>query len=95
MTVEKACFILPSDIKAIRITCTKCGTATLVPLSYALELGAVLERNCVVCGSSTGFKRDTTEWSGMVLLVEKLGKLSETMKSREISCSFQIECPTG
>jgi hypothetical protein len=94
MTIEKMCFVNPEDIKAIKISCVACGSSTLVSLGEATNLATIIERNCAVCGSATGFRRNTREWEELVLLGERLKQLPDTMKSRGITYSFRIECPT-
>jgi hypothetical protein len=93
MTIEKMCFVNPTDIKAVRIACGQCGSATVVPLNQFNSLAALVERNCVTCGTPSGFRRDTTECNRILLLTESLGVLVELMNGRNINYSLQIECP--
>jgi hypothetical protein len=94
MTIEKMCFIKPEDVKAAKISCKACGSSTIVPLKEINNIAVLLERDCVVCGSSTGFTKGSREWEDVILLGEKLGRLADTMKARGITYSLRIECPT-
>jgi hypothetical protein len=93
MTIERMCFIKPDDVKSAKISCNACGSSTIVPLKEISNIAALLERNCIVCGSPTGFKKDSREWQDVLLFGEKLGHLSNTMKARGITYTLRIECP--
>lgn len=94
MTIEKMCFIGPEDIKAARISCKTCSSSTIVPLKEINNIAVLLERDCAVCGSSTGLAKGSREWEDVILLGEKLGQLADTMKARGITYTLRIECPT-
>jgi len=93
MTIEKVCFVHPYDIKAVRITCNDCGCCTVVPLGELRNISVLVERNCVMCGKSTGVNRETAEYRTMLLFAETLGKLAEATSGRNIEFSMQIGCP--
>lgn len=93
MTIEKTCFISPEDFKAVKIGCKKCGSFTVVPLGDISAIAPLLERNCIGCGSPSGFGRDTDEWKSVLLLSENLAKLKDKMQATNVSYSLQIECP--
>ncbi len=94
MTIEKVCFVAPEDFRAVKIACKQCGSFTVVPLDDVSAIAPLLERNCIGCGTPSGFARDTEEWKSVLLLSENLAALKAKMQARNVAYSLQIDCPS-
>ena len=94
MTFEKQCFVGLEDIKAVRFTCSDCGTAVLVPIKELAEgttdVGLHVVRTCQ-CGAQSMFAEGTLETENLIRFNKLLAGLPATFKGRNIQYALQIE----
>ena len=93
MTFEKSCFVSPQDIKSVKIQCTACGSANIVPVAKLDKIGNALANKCVYCGEPSGVNMGTRELEELMVFSDILGRLAAHLKGRNITYSLQIECP--
>lgn len=92
MMIEHVCFLLPDDIKELRVSCTQCGASSTVPAGEFKSLGALIEGECISCHSKSGIARNTDEWNLLVSFAQSLARLSSSLKGRNIQLSLRIDC---
>jgi len=95
MTQEKKCFVNPEDISAIRVQCTNCKSASIIPIAKLVNgenISYRMSRTCPDCQTNSGFQGGNREFEDFVYFNVLLGKLVGTMKGRKIEFSFQGEC---
>jgi hypothetical protein len=94
VTFEKKCFVTPEDIKAVQFTCMGCGTYVVVPVGKIIDtvdIGTHIVRTCQ-CGLESNFGIGTQETENLIHFNKLLASLPATLKGRNISFAFQIEC---
>jgi ribosomal protein S27AE len=95
MTQEKKCYVYPEDISAIRFSCGKCGSASIIPIDRVVKGGSYLidiSRNCPHCGAPSGVNSEAREFAEMADFCLLLSGLAKTVGGRNLKLSFQIEC---
>ncbi len=93
MTIEQVRFLGLDEIKEIRVACSNCGSITTTPLTELANVAALIERNCIACGTDSGIRKGTDEWTRIVGLVDHLIRVKDSLRNRNIRLSFPIECP--
>jgi hypothetical protein len=95
MTQERKCFISPQDVSAVRLRCSKCKGASIIPIERLTKNGiftAKLSDNCPYCGTLSGFTLNTRELAEFADFHILLGKLAAILEGRNIEFSLQVEC---
>ena len=93
MTIEQMCFLDLDDIRELRVACSHCGSVTTIPLAELSNVASLIERNCIACGTDSGIRKGTDEWTRIVGLVDHLIRVKDSLKNRNIRLSFRVECP--
>jgi hypothetical protein len=95
MTQERKCFVSPQDISAVRLQCSQCKAAVIIPVEKLQKGGgfvAELSRDCPYCRNPSGLNLETRELAELTDFNILLGKLSEILKGRGVEFSLQVEC---